>query len=153
MYIMGKLVKYMFNEKRFKITIVLTKIRRYLFIFLFVILSLVGAYVLSEFLTEIVRMPQKFATLLMVGVGVSVFIIGFILTSNLNFKIQQAYLEMKILKRLNLVSFKLDKLLEKSGISISDEISRELQQMNSAPAVAKSKKLKKFRREKNKIEV
>ena len=155
----------MFNEKRFKITIIFTKIRRYLFIFLFVILCLAGAYVLSEFLTEIARMPQKYATLLMVGVGVSVFIIGFILTSNLNFKIQQAYLEMKILKRLNLVSFKLDKLLEKSGISISDEISRELQQINSTPAITKNKKLKRFKnfknfkkskkskKEKNKVEV
>lgn len=142
---MGKLVEYMFNEKKFKMTIILTLIRRYLFIFFFVILSLVGAYFLTEFLTEIVRMPQKYATFIMIGVGVSVFVIGFILTSNLTFKIQQAQLEMKILKRLNLVSFKLDKLLERSGISISEEVSRELQQMSSAPAVAKTNKLKKLR--------
>ena len=41
----------MYDEKRFKRTIVITRIRRYLFIFLFVILGLVGAYVISEFLT------------------------------------------------------------------------------------------------------
>ena len=34
---------------------------------------------------------------------------------------------MKILKKLNVVSYKLDKLLEVSGISISDEIAKELQ--------------------------
>ena len=102
----------MYNEKRFKITIFFTRIRRYLFIFFFVILSLVGAYVVSEVLTEIVRLDQKIATVLMVATGVTVFCIGFILTSNLEFKIQEACLEMKTLKKLNLVSFKLDKLLE-----------------------------------------
>ena len=84
----------------------------------------------------------------MIIVGVSVFVIGFILTSNLEFKIQEAYLEMKTLKKLNLVSFKLDKLLEKAGISISDEISKELQvidtkAMTTTNTVKKSKKNKK----------
>ena len=133
----------MYNEKRFKITIFFTRIRRYLFIFFFVILSLVGAYVVSEVLTEIVRLDQKIATILMVATGVTVFCIGFILTSNLEFKIQEAYLEMKTLKKLNLVSFKLDKLLEKSGISISDEITKELQSLNTTEAKTSKKKLKK----------
>ena len=133
----------MYNEKRFKITIFFTRIRRYLFIFFFVILSLVGAYVVSEVLTEIVRLDQKIATILMVATGVTVFCIGFILTSNLEFKIQEAYIEMKTLKKLNLVSFKLDKLLEKSGISISDEITKELQSINTAVAKTSKTKFKK----------
>ena len=120
----------MYNEKRFKITILLTRIRRYLFIFFFVILGLIGAYVVSEFLTEIAKLPQQVANTVMIVTGVSIFIIGFILTSNLEFKIQQVYLEMKILKKLNLVSFKIDKLLENSDISISDEISKELKNIN-----------------------
>ena len=123
----GRLVHFMYNEKYFKITILLTKIRRYLFIFFFVILGLVGAYVLSEFLTEIVKVEQKIATLIMIATGVSIFVIGFILTFNLTFRVQEAQLEMKILKKLNVVSYKLDKLLEVSGISISDEIAKELQ--------------------------
>lgn len=120
----------MYDEKRFKRTIILTKIRRYLFIFLFVILGLVGAYVISEFLTEIARVSQNIATTVMIVTGVTIFLIGIVLTSNLNFKIEQAYLEMKLMKKLNLVSFKLDKLLEKQGISISDEISKEMQIAN-----------------------
>ena len=117
----------MYNEKSFKITILLTRIRRYLFIFFFVILGLIGAYVISEFLTEIVHVEQKLANTIMIGTGVIVFIIAFVLTSNLEFKIQQAQLEMRTLKKVNVISYKLDKLLEKSGISISDEISKELQ--------------------------
>ena len=117
----------MYNEKSFKITILLTLIRRYLFIFFFVILGLIGAYVISEFLTEIVHVEQKLANTIMIGTGVIVFIIAFVLTSNLEFKIQQAQLEMRTLKKVNVISYKLDKLLEKSGISISDEISKELQ--------------------------
>ena len=78
----------------------------------------------------------------MIVTGVSIFLIGFILTSNLEFKIQQVYLEMKILKKLNLVSFKLDKLLESSGISISDEISKELKNINKSLPVPKAKKQK-----------
>lgn len=128
----------MYNEKYFKITILFTKIRRYLFIFFFVVLGLIGAYVLSEFLTEIVKLEQKIATILMVVTGVSIFAIGFILTSNLNFKIQEAYLEMKILKKLNVVSYKLDKLLDVAGVSISDEIAKELQAAtNELPAKKK----------------
>ena len=132
----------MYNEKRFKITILLTRIRRYLFIFFFVILGLIGAYVISEFLTEIVKLSQQIAYTVMIVTGVSIFLIGFILTSNLEFKIQQVYLEMKILKKLNLVSFKLDKLLESSGISISDEISKELKNINKSLPVPKAKKKK-----------
>ena len=120
----------MYDEKKFKRTIILTKIRRYIFIFLFVILGLVGAYLISEFLTEIARVSQNIATFVMVATGVTIFLIGIIFTSNLNFKIEQAYLEMKLMKKLNLVSFKLDKLLEKQGISISDEISKEMQIAN-----------------------
>ncbi len=120
----------MYDEKKFKRTIVLTKVRRYIFIFLFVILGLVGAYVLSEFLTEIARLSQNIATAVMVITGITIFLIGIILTSNLSFKIEQAYLEIKLMKKLNLVSFKLDKLLEKQGISISDEISKEMQIAN-----------------------
>ena len=132
----------MYNEKRFKITILLTRIRRYLFIFFFVILGLIGAYVISEFLTEIAKMPQQIANAVMIVTGIAIFVIGLILTSNLEFKIQQVYLEMKILKKLNLVSFKLDKLLENSGISISDEISKELKSINKDLPVPKVKKQK-----------
>ncbi len=122
----------MYNEKKLKLTILFTRIRRYLFIFFFVILGLICAYVLSEFLTEIVKLSRQIANTVMIVTGVSIFVIGFILTSNLEFKIQQVYLEMKILKKLNLVSFKVDKLLEQSGISISDEITKELKKVNTA---------------------
>lgn len=135
--------KFMYNEKNFKLTIIFTKIRRYVFIFCFVILSLVGAYVLSEVLTEIVELPRKVANILMIVTGVCVFVIGFILTSNLNFKIQQAYLEMKTLKKLNLVSYKLDKLLEQSGISVSDEIGKDLEVVHTNLLTQKLKKIKK----------
>lgn len=129
---MGRLVPIMYNEKKLKLTILFTRIRRYLFIFFFVILGLICAYVLSEFLTEIVKLSRQIANTIMIVTGVSIFVICFILTSNLEFKIQQVYLEMKILKKLNLVSFKVDKLLEQSGISISDEITKELKKVNTA---------------------
>lgn len=145
----------MYNEKSFKITMLFTKIRRYLFIFFFVILGLVGAYVLSEFLTEIAGVERKIANIIMVVTGISIFAIGFILTSNLQFKIQEAYLEMKILKKMNVISYKLDKLLESSGISISDEITKELQLANSdsKPNKVKSEKKKPFIKFKSKTNV
>lgn len=101
-----------------------------------------GAYVLSEVLTEILEMPRRIANILMIVTGICVFIMGFILTSNLNFKIQQAYLEMKTLKKLNLVSYKLDKLLEKSGISVSDELSKDLEDVHTDLLAQKLKKIK-----------
>lgn len=140
----------MYNEKKFKIIIFLARLRRYLFIFFFVILGLLGAYLLSEVMTEIFRMPQKIATIVMIATGVAIFCISFVLTSNLEFKIQEAYLEMKTLKKLNLVSFKLDKLLENAGISISDEITKELQTITNTKELAKTKK-KKFKKNKNPI--
>ena len=133
----------MYNEKSFKITIIFTRIRRYLFIFFFVILGLIGAYVLSEFLTEIAKVERSITNMIMVITGISVFAIGFILTSNLEFKIQQAYLEMKTLKKLNVISYKLDKLLENAGIYISDELSKEIQALNAEnTASPKKKKIK-----------
>ncbi|MGN1330126.1 MAG: hypothetical protein ACI4VN_02160 [Clostridia bacterium] len=133
----------MYNEKSFKITILFTKIRRYVFIFFFVVLALVGAYVVSEVLTEIFEFPRNISNILMVATGVCVFLLGFILTSNLNFKIQEAYLEMKTLKKINLVSYKLDKLLEQAGISISDELTRDLDETNKSLLTQKLKKYKK----------
>lgn len=135
--------EFMYNEKTFKLTIIFTKIRRYVFIFCFVILSLVGAYLLSEVLTEILELPRKLANLLMIVTGICVFVMGFILTSNLNFRVQQAYLEMKTLKKLNLVSYKLDKLLEKSGISVSDELSKDLEAINTDLLTQKLNRFKK----------
>ncbi len=132
----------MYNEKYFKITILFTKIRRYIFIFFFVILGLIGAYLLSEFLTEIARVERSIANIIMIATGVSIFVIGFIITSNLHFKIQEAYLEMKLLKKMNVISYKLDKLLENSGISISDEITKELQIVTSEQKPKKIKKVK-----------
>lgn len=133
----------MYNEKSFKRTILFTKIRRYVFIFFFVVFALVGAYVVSEVLTEIFEFPRNVSNILMVTTGVCVFLLGFILTSNLNFKIQEAYLEMKTLKKINLVSYKLDKLLEQAGISISDELTRDLDETNKSLLTQKLKKYKK----------
>lgn len=141
----------MYNEKSFKITITLTKIRRYLFIFFFVILGLICAYVISEFLTEIAKVQQSVANTIMILTGVIIFLIAFILTSSLTFKIQEAYLEMKILKKLNVVSYKLDKLLENEGISISDEVSKELQAISSNTSLAKSTKPKTTRGRKKSV--
>lgn len=111
----------MYREKTFKRMIVFMRIRRYIFIFSFVILGLIGAFVVSEFLTDIARFEQKVGNIVTIVTGITIFIIAFILTSSLEFKIQQAYLEMKILKKLNVVSFKLSKLLENEGISLTDE--------------------------------
>ena len=132
----------MYNEKRFKITILLTRIRRYLFIFFFVILGLIGAYVISEFLTEIVKLSQQIAYTVMIVTGVSIFLIGFILKSKFEFKIKKVYFLIKILKKLKKVCFKLYKILESSGISISDEISKELKNINKSLPVPKAKKQK-----------
>ena len=51
-------------------------------------------------------------------------------------------LEMKTLKKLNLVSYKLDKLLEKSGISVSDELSKDLEDVHTDLLAQKLKKIK-----------
>lgn len=126
----------MYKEKALKRTIIFMRIRRYIFIFFFVILGLVAAYGVSEFLTEIARVKQDIGNMVMIITAVVIFLIGFILTSALEFKIQQAYLEMKILKRLNIVSYKLTKLLEKEGISLSEDF-------DNPAALATPKKKKK----------
>lgn len=134
----------MYRERAFKRTIIFMRIRRYLFIFAFVILGLVGSFVLSEFLTDIVELEQKIGNMIMIGTAVTIFIIGFILTSALEFKIQQAYLEMKILKRLNVVSFKLSKLLESQGISLAEDFENttDLVPTKKKPKIKKEKKIK-----------
>ena len=71
----------MYRERAFKRTIIFMRIRRYLFIFAFVVLGLVGSFVLSEFLTDIVELERKIGNMIMIGTAVTIFIIGFILTS------------------------------------------------------------------------
>ncbi len=134
----------MYREKTLKRTIIFMRIRRYIFIFSFVILGLVGAFVVSEFLTDIVRLEQRIGNIVMIATAVIIFIIGFILTSSLEFKIQQAYLEMKILKKLNVVSFKLSKLLENEGISLTNEFDNNTALVPTEKVKKKNKKEKSF---------
>ncbi|MBR3132717.1 MAG: hypothetical protein IKG42_01330 [Clostridia bacterium] len=140
----------MYREKALKRTIIFMRIRRYIFIFAFVILGLAGAFVVSEFLTDIARLDQQVGNIIMIATAISIFLIGFVLTSALEFRIQQAYLEMKILKRLNVVSFKLTKLLENQGVSLSDELDKY---ENSSLMTPKKSKKFRFKKEKKQKKV
>jgi len=111
----------MYKEKSFKRTIIIFKIRRYLFIYFFVALGLVGAWFGSRTFIELLGAPTSIVPYVMAGVGVAVFLIAFILSSNVSFKVKQAQLEMEIYNKLRLNTAMLTKLLEINGISLNQD--------------------------------
>lgn len=111
----------MYKEKSFKRTIAFLRIRRYLFIFFFVILALVGSWFVVKVLTELLHYSTSIIPGVMAAVAVVVFIIGIILSSNVEFKVKQAQLEMEIYNKLRLNTAMLTKLLEINGIALNQD--------------------------------
>ena len=111
----------MYKEKSFKRTIIIFKIRRYLFIYFFVAVGLVAAWFGSRTFIELLGAPSSIVPYIMVGVGVAVFLIAFILSSNVAFKVKQAELNMEIYNKTRLNTAMLTKLLEINGISLNQD--------------------------------
>ncbi len=111
----------MYKEKSFKRTILFLRIRRYIFIYFFVAVSLVGSWFAVRALIELLHYPDSIVPFAMVGIGVTVFFIAFILTSNLEFKVKQANLEIEIYNKLRLNTAMLTKLLNINGISLNHD--------------------------------
>ena len=69
----------MYKEKSFKRTITLLRIRRYIFIYLFVIIGLVGSWFAVRTLIELLDYPTSIIPGVMIAVGVIIFLIAFVL--------------------------------------------------------------------------
>ena len=111
----------MYKEKSFKRTITLLRIRRYLFIYLFVIIGLIGSWFVVRTLIELLNYPTSIIPVAMVAVGVIIFLIAFILSSNVEFKVKQAQLEIEIYNKLRLNTAMLTKLLAINGIALNQD--------------------------------
>ncbi len=111
----------MFKEKSFKRTITMLRIRRYIFIYFFVAISLVGSWFVVRALTELLHYPLSIVPYIMIAVGITVFFIAFVLSSNIEFKVKQANLEIEIYHKLRLNTAMLTKLLEINGISLNQD--------------------------------
>lgn len=109
------------KEKSFKRTILFLRIRRYLFIYSFVIISLIASWFAVRALIELMHYPNSIVPYAMIGIGITVFLIAFILTSNLEFKVKQANLELDIYNKLRLNTAMLTKLLDINGISLNQD--------------------------------
>ena len=114
------------KEKSFRRTILFLRIRRYLFIYSFVIISLVASWFAVRALIELMHYPNSIVPYAMVGIGITVFLLAFILTSNLEFKVKQANLELDIYNKLRLNTAMLTKLLDINGISLNQENQNKL---------------------------
>ena len=114
----------MYKEKSFKRTITILRVRRYLFIYLFVIIGLVASWFAVRTLIELLDFPKTIIPVVMIAVGVTIFLIAFILSSNVEFKIKQAKLEMEIYNKLRLNTAMLTKLLAINGIDTSVDLIR-----------------------------
>lgn len=111
----------MYKEKSFKRSITVLRIRRYLFIYFFVILALIGSWFAVRALIELLHYPTSIIPIIMIVVGVTVFLIAFILSSNVEFKVKEAKLEMEIYNKLRLNTAMLTKLLEINGITLNQD--------------------------------
>lgn len=111
----------MYKEKSFKRTITILRVRRYLFIYLFVIVGLVASWFAVRTLIELLDFPKTIIPVVMIAVGVTIFLIAFILSSNVEFKIKQAKLEMEIYNKLRLNTAMLTKLLAINGIALNQD--------------------------------
>ena len=103
----------MYKEKSFKRTITILRVRRYL--------GLVASWFAVRTLIELLDFPKTIIPVVMIAVGVTIFLIAFILSSNVEFKIKQAKLEMEIYNKLRLNTAMLTKLLAINGIALNQD--------------------------------
>ena len=113
----------MYDEDSFKATLFWLRIRKILIVVFFTLVFFLIGFVASEYLVDIIELSSIIRVVSIAGSTILGFVIGAILTADVEYKIQRGYYNIAVLRKLSVISKKLDKIddeeLEKLDINSS----------------------------------
>ena len=107
----------MYDEDEFKSLVFWLKVKRLFILLILAIIGCVIGFFLSAFLIEVLMMSTKLRVLLITGCTIVFFVIGLLLTSGTAMKVQETYWRIAVLRKMTLISKKLDALQGDTNIS------------------------------------
>lgn len=112
----------MYNEDSFKSYLFWIKVKRF---FLMIVFSIVGStlgVIISSYLIDVLLFDKIYRVIIITVSTIIFFTISLLLTSNIGREVQDGYWKIATLRKLTLISKKLDALenLEKLDLLISD---------------------------------
>ena len=132
----------MYDEDEFKSLIFWLKVKRLFILLILAIIGCVIGFFLSAFLIEVLMMPTKLRVLLIAGCTIVFFVIGLLLTAGTAMKVQETYWRIAVLRKMTLISKKLDVLQGDAPTSSSTPQSMIEEERIPKEPVKESKKSK-----------
>lgn len=147
----------MYNENSFNNYIFWLKVRRAFLLILFSIIGCILGTILSEFFIEVLMLNESSKYLIITVSTLIFFSISLLLTINTSREIQDGYWKMAVLRKLTVISKKLDNLspsdveeLNSATHSLSESLTTEkAHKKNSSKAIKKSSKNANLKTKKN----
>ena len=98
----------MYDEKKLKFWAICQIIKKWFLILLFSIAGTAIGFVISEFVVDVLNEIAMYRIAFIAGLTLLGFVIGLLLTSNINSNIQDAYWKIEVMKKLDIISHKLE---------------------------------------------
>jgi len=130
----------MYDEGTFKRHIIWLKIRRIIIVALFAIFGCLVGFLVSEMIVDTLNFDASLRNIIFIVTTISAFLLGILCTEGSAIAIQDSYWKMAVLRKLTLISIKLDKSStpippeeigknkeEKSKVSLKEETDVEEQ--------------------------
>lgn len=134
----------MYDEDEFKSLIFWLKVKRVFILLVLAIIGCVIGFFLSAFLIEVLMMSTKLRVLLIAGCTIVFFVIGLLLTAGTAMKVQETYWRIAVLRKMTLISKKLDVLQNEtntpSSMSTAMNVEYEKASMEKPEKAKKSKR-------------
>lgn len=99
----------MYDEGTFKRHIIWLKVRRIIIVALFAILGCLVGFISSEMIVDTLDFDAKLRNIIFIVTTISGFLFGILCTEGSAIAIQDGYWKMAVLRKLTLISIKLDK--------------------------------------------
>lgn len=99
----------MYDEGTFKRHIIWLKIRRIIIVALFAIFGCLVGFLISEMIVDTLNFDASLRNIIFIVTTISAFFLGILCTEGSAIAIQDSYWKMAVLRKLTLISIKLDK--------------------------------------------
>lgn len=117
----------MYDEGTFKRHIIWLKIRRIIIVALFAIVGCLVGFLISEMVVDTLDFDASLRNIIFIVTTISGFLFGVLCTEGSAIAIQDGYWKMAVLRKLTLISIKLDK---SSTPSLPEEVVKSKEEKN-----------------------
>lgn len=109
----------MYDEKTFNNYIFWLKVKRIVLVILFSIAGAIAGIVISDFIVNILNSDAKYRILIIIVSTLIFFAMSLLCTTGTGEKVQEGYWKMAMLRKLTIISKKLDVLVEENDNKVA----------------------------------